>query len=509
MKPLRDGSACRRSPSGVAVILTVLVSLLCFSLILFSSLSEAADDQTPRAVRRSSSESGAAIKDQRRVALVIGNSDYKIHPLQNPAHDAEDISGVLRNLGFSVQTKVNADHRGMEEAVNKFVQEIQNGDVALFYFSGHGVQVKGENFLIPLDDSIQMEADVRFKTLNASLVLAKMEESRNRTNIVILNACRNNPFKGLFRSASTGLSKMDAPKGTFIAYATSPDSVAADGTGRNSPYTKHLMDALKVKDVSIAQAFTLVANAVDKETAGQQTPWILSSLLNDFYFNPSHEASLPATEPPRMTASPGSEPSPDYKEQLEREKRESEHEIAKLREARRVAALERERLEREKQEIQQERERRRERTPATSQDAAGTEHAKGVIELAERSTPRDQYLIGLCFLNGGFFKEYRCPQDRAEGLKWLRRSAQQGYETAKNELRAWGGSSDEIMDIASRGTARDQYLIGLCFLNGGFFKEYRCPRDRAEGLKWLNRAAQQGYETANSELRNLGATSSR
>ena len=186
-----------------------------------------------------------------------------------------------------VQTKTNVNQLEMEEAVNKFVQEIQNGDVALFYFSGHGVQVKGENYLIPLGAPIQSEPDVRFKTLNAGLVLAKMEDSRNRTNIVILDACRNNPFKGLFRSASTGLSKMDAPKGTFIAYATSPDSVAADGTGRNSPYTKHLIEALKVKDIPIDQAFKRVAKAVNKETGGKQTPWISSSLLDDFYFNPS------------------------------------------------------------------------------------------------------------------------------------------------------------------------------------------------------------------------------
>ena len=150
-----------------------VASLLCFSLILFSSLSQAADDQASKAVRRSSSESGAAIKDQKRVALVIGNSDYKVGPLQNPAHDAEDISGVLRTLGFAVQTKINANQPEMEEAVDRFVQEIQNGDVALFYFSGHGIQVKGENYLIPLGDSIKSETDVRYKTVNAGLILGK------------------------------------------------------------------------------------------------------------------------------------------------------------------------------------------------------------------------------------------------------------------------------------------------------------------------------------------------
>jgi hypothetical protein len=175
MKPLvLDGSPCRGSDSGMAVIL--LTALLAFlSLTLFNSLSLSADDQASKAIRRSSSEPGVSIKDQRRVALVIGNSDYKVGPLRNPAHDAEDISGVLRSLGFAVQTQTNVNQREMEEAVNKFVQEIQNGDVALFYFSGHGVQVKGENFLIPLGDSIQMEADVRFKTLNAGLVPVKWQ----------------------------------------------------------------------------------------------------------------------------------------------------------------------------------------------------------------------------------------------------------------------------------------------------------------------------------------------
>lgn len=290
-----------------------------FFIIVFVSLlapsSFSADDPSSKAVRRNSSDSSLSTKDQKRVALVIGNSHYKVRPLQNPDHDAEDISGVLRTFGFTVQTKTNVNHREMEEAVNKFVQEIQEGDVALFYFSGHGVQVKGENYLIPIDDSIQMEADLRFKTLNAGLVLAKMEESRNRANIVILDACRNNPFKGLFRSTSTGLSKMDAPKGTLIAYATSPDAVAADGTGRNSPYTKHLIEALKVKDITIEQALKLVARAVNRETGGQQIPWIASSMLDDIYFNAS---SPTPTRPPTVSLPPPRrEPEPITRPQIQ------------------------------------------------------------------------------------------------------------------------------------------------------------------------------------------------
>jgi hypothetical protein len=282
------------------ILAVVVACLVVFLLFPCAAMAQ------EKAVRRTNQDSFSSQKDQKRVALVIGNSDYKVGPLRNPAHDAEDFSGVLRTLGFAVQTKTNVNQREMEEAVNKFVQEIQNGDVALFYFSGHGVQVRGENYLIPLGDPIQMEADVRFKTLNAGLVLAKMEESRNRANIVILDACRNNPFRSLFRSPSMGLSKMDAPKGTFIAYATSPDSVAADGTERNSPYTKHLMEALKIKGIPIEQAFKQVARAVNKETGGQQTPWILSSLLDDFYFNLSSPTTLQqASLPPTMSPEPG------------------------------------------------------------------------------------------------------------------------------------------------------------------------------------------------------------
>ena len=236
---IQGNSVSRHSLWRFLLIALILICLL-------SSLAQAADEETSKAVRRASPEGVSVPKGQKRVALVIGNNEYKDAPLRNPTHDAEDIANVLRGLGFAVQTKINADQRQMEEAVKEFVREIQNGDVGLFYFSGHGVQVSGDNYLIPVGGSIETETDVRYKAVNAGLILGKMEESRNRTNIFILDACRNNPFKG-FRSLSKGLTMMDAPVGTFIAYATAPGSVAADGTDRNSPYAKHLMLALKCK----------------------------------------------------------------------------------------------------------------------------------------------------------------------------------------------------------------------------------------------------------------------
>jgi hypothetical protein len=345
------------SSFSLTLLLDPLVFLLLFSLTLSNSFCLADDEEKPKAIRRGSAEASGSIRDQRRVALVIGNSKYEVGPLKNPAHDAEDTSDALRRLGFAVDTKMNVNQREMEEAVNEFVQKIQNGDVALFYFSGHGVQVRGENYLIPIGASIGSEPDVRYKTVNAGLILAKMEDSRNRANIVILDACRNNPFKGLFRSPSMGLSKMDAPKGTFIAYATSPDSVAADGAGRNSPYTKHLVEALTVKDIPIELTFKQVGRAVNQETAGQQTPWTSSSLMDDFYFNPSSPTfslGKPSdggrTENEQQITKPGGAETAESleMERLEKAKREQEQEISRLREAERVAALEKQKLEKQK-----------------------------------------------------------------------------------------------------------------------------------------------------------------
>lgn len=223
---------------------------------------------------------------EKRVALVIGNSAYKDVPLQNPTHDAEDISRMLRVVGFTVITKTNLNQRTMEETINEFFQQIQQGDVALFYYSGHGSQVNGENYLLPVGENIQSESDIRYKAVNVGYILGKMEESGTQTNIIILDACRNNPFKGI-RSLNNGLTVMNAPGGTFLAYATAPNSVAFDdGTARNSIYTKYLLEALQVKGLPIEQAFKRVLKNVEQETNGRQIPWISSSLRENFIFNP-------------------------------------------------------------------------------------------------------------------------------------------------------------------------------------------------------------------------------
>ncbi len=223
---------------------------------------------------------------EKRIALVIGNSNYHDLPLRNPVNDAQDLAHVLSSLGFQVTIRTNLNQQAMEEAIHTFSEQIRHGDVALFYFSGHGSQVRGMNYLIPVQERIRSASDIRYKAVNAGYILGKMEEAGNKTNIIILDACRNNPFKG-FKSQNQGFAPMAAPRGTFIAYGTAPGSVAWESpNARNSIYTKHLLNALTQQGSMIEQAFKHVLRGVEDETHGQQTPWTASSLRGDFYFNP-------------------------------------------------------------------------------------------------------------------------------------------------------------------------------------------------------------------------------
>jgi len=229
-------------------------------------------------------QSRAAMASEQRVALVIGNSTYPVGPLKNPVNDAEDMAQMLRTLGFRVTLHQNASHQQMIEAINAFGQELKQGGVGLFYFAGHGVQSRGRNFLVPVSARISSEAQLEFDTVDANRVLAAMDDAGNRVNVVILDACRDNPFARGFRSASRGLAQMEAAQGTYIAFATGPGSVAADGDGRNGLYTLHLLQSLKQPDTDIDKVFRRVTADVSRTTGGKQVPWISSSLTGDFYF---------------------------------------------------------------------------------------------------------------------------------------------------------------------------------------------------------------------------------
>lgn len=226
-----------------------------------------------------------AIRTERRVALVIGNSAYENAPLKNPVNDAQDMTQALRGLGFDVTFGENLNQNEMKRAIRAFGEKLRSdGGVGLFYYAGHGVQVKGVNYLIPVDTKVESEEEVEYEAVDAGFVLAQMESANNRLNIVILDACRNNPFARSFRSASRGLAKMDAPSGTLIAYATAPNSVANDGNARNGIYTQELLKFMRTPNLSVEEVFKGVRIAVRSLTQNRQTPWEESSLVGDFYF---------------------------------------------------------------------------------------------------------------------------------------------------------------------------------------------------------------------------------
>ncbi len=217
-----------------------------------------------------------------RTALVIGNSNYRTAPLINPVNDARDIAQVLKSLGFEVICKVNAGRRETEDAVQQFHRNLNRAQVGFFYYAGHGMQIDGKNYLLPVDIQVKSSADIKYRATQVDWILSKMEDSGSKVNIVVLDACRNNPFRG-FRGANDGLVPIQSVRGSFIAYATSPGSVAQDGSGRNGLYTSHLLQNIKKPGLTVEEVFREVRRSVAEKSNFKQIPWDSSSLMGAFY----------------------------------------------------------------------------------------------------------------------------------------------------------------------------------------------------------------------------------
>jgi len=236
-----------------------------------------------------------------RVALVIGNSKYggDLPKLANPANDAALMAATLKKLGFKVIIVQDADLNQMKRTIQDFGSALANAGptaVGLFFYAGHGLQISGENYLIPLKANIQKATDADLEAVSATLILKQMEYAGNALNIIILDACRNNPLSRGMRSAGGGLAKMDAPLGTFIAYSTAPGETATDGSGKNSPYTAALTKAMLTPGIAIEEAFRDARVDVLAATERQQVPWESSSLTGAFTFNPGTKSTQATTE---------------------------------------------------------------------------------------------------------------------------------------------------------------------------------------------------------------------
>ena len=238
-----------------------------------------------------------------RTALVVGNSAYSYARLRNPVNDASDVAAALRGAGFDVILKTDADQRTMKEAIRSFGDTLKSriGGVALFYFAGHGVQLSGENYILPIGERFADNAELTAQSVAAAEIVDAMAGARNELNIVVLDACRDNPLASA--TGVYGLSRIDSGPRLFVSFSTSPGAVARDGFGRNSPYTKHLAQAINTPNLSLEETFKRTLKGVYRETRGQQTPWLSSSFFGDFVFRQGAGQSG-AAPPPKAIAAP-------------------------------------------------------------------------------------------------------------------------------------------------------------------------------------------------------------
>jgi Caspase domain len=233
--------------------------------------------------------------NKRLTALVIGNGGYvDVNPLKNPTNDADDIGEILAKRDFTIIKKTDCTHKEMDLALKEFRAALKDSDVGLFFFAGHGMQIDGENYLAAIDADADTETDAKHSSLSLNRVIETMEKSGTATNIIVLDACRENPFERAWhRSASSrGLAPVYAPKGTIIAYATSPGQIASDGAGRNGAYTAALLKHIDTPDVSLENMFKRVRNTLSAATNGKQISWEHTSLAGDFFFNLSLGARI-------------------------------------------------------------------------------------------------------------------------------------------------------------------------------------------------------------------------
>jgi uncharacterized caspase-like protein len=247
----------------------------------------------------------ARAETESRVALVIGNGAYQHVPrLDNPVNDARLIAATLKELGFTLiggKEQTDLDRAAFERAIREFGGKLAGGSVGLVYYAGHGVQVQGNNYLVPVGANLTSAADIDYELIDANLLLRQMKAAGSKLNFVILDACRNNPLSGRgLRDATGGLAPMHAPTGTLISYATQPGNVARDGSNGHSPYTKALAEALLRPGMPALEVFNAVGLAVDKATGGEQQPWVEHSPLegNFFFLGPTNVTITPAPAAP-------------------------------------------------------------------------------------------------------------------------------------------------------------------------------------------------------------------
>ncbi len=233
-------------------------------------------------------------------ALVVGNAHYAVKPLRNPLNDSSDMATTLRQLGFQVTRRDDLTRKAMRQAIRDFVQSLNKGDNAFFYFSGHGVQVDNKNYLLPIANDIQREYEVSDGAVSLDFILKSLAHADSEINIVVLDACRNNPFPSRFKSSRRGLAKLDQQiANTLVAFAASPGGVSDDGDKNNGVYTQALLNHIATPNISLPEMFTRVRQEVYANTQNKQLPEEVNRLLTTVYlagykpYVPDQAAKIP------------------------------------------------------------------------------------------------------------------------------------------------------------------------------------------------------------------------
>jgi uncharacterized caspase-like protein len=248
----------------------------------------------------------ASASAENRIALVIGNSAYRtVSALPNPANDAKAMTELLRSAGFQVVAAPDLTQADMRQVIGDFATEVGKSGpdtVVLVFYAGHGVQIDGENFLVPVDIHVTSESDVALQAVRLTDLMNTLASLPSKTRIVMLDACRNNPFSEINKTTGRGLAIVDAPAGSIVSYSTSPGAEAEDGTGADSPYTTALLTVAKEPGLPIEQAFKKIRLSVHEATEGRQTPWESTSLSTDFSFFPGGTGARPSPKPAPQAA---------------------------------------------------------------------------------------------------------------------------------------------------------------------------------------------------------------
>ena len=434
---------------------------------------------------------------EKRKAMVIGMSDYGSgRSLSNTLNDADDMADVLTRLGFEVTLLKDNDKRSLEANLTAWYKTIEGNDMAVFYYAGHGIEVDGQNYLVPVDAEMNSQTDVQYNTLNVYQVLGNMEEKAVTMKLLILDACRDNPFKRSWtRSTAQGLAGMTAPAGTFIAFAASPGFTAQDGGSydlRNGVFTHYLKKEILTAGITIDEVFNNVTGAVADLTREHQIPFRNSSLRRNFFFIPSgNEAPSPAEN---KVDKPALQPLTDITELLRQadacyDKKQYNEAFLLYRQA-------------------------AEQGNAKAQSKIGycclygygiNQDYEQAIEWFRKAAVQGdaggQNRLGVCYFMG-----YGVTEDSKQGVEWFKKAAEQGYIKAIRNLGVCYYEGEGVtMDYkqavvwlkkaAELGDEDAQYLLGDCYFNGeGVTKDYK------QAVEWYRKAAEQGHATAQNNL---------